>query len=165
MSLTIVDEPRDRPEWLEQSLDLVVAEVRELRARVLAMVATATDADLAAGTDEEWGIGQIATHLLLVERGVLSISLRLARGEAPGTTGQPRVPAAAVDRARILGLAEKVVALEERFARDFPPQPDLENVARHPYAGGLNCFGWLLTVPFHYAGHVRSLERGEESAL
>jgi hypothetical protein len=39
------------------------------------------------------------------------------------------------------------------------------SVARHPYAGAMNCFGWLLTLPFHYAGHLRGLDRDEKSAL
>ena len=69
MSLTIVDEPRDRPEWIRETVALLAERIRADRARLLRRVARATDEELVRGDDADWGIGQIATHLLVVERG------------------------------------------------------------------------------------------------
>ena len=46
--------------------------------------ARTSDADLARGSDDDWGLGQVATHLLIVERGVALIGLRLALAGPPG---------------------------------------------------------------------------------
>src|SRR5919201_1707618 len=81
MTLVVVDEPKDRPAWIRETVVLLARRIREDRARLLARVAAASDEDLARGDDDDWGLGQIATHLLVVERGVLSIVLRLAHGE------------------------------------------------------------------------------------
>jgi hypothetical protein len=32
------------------------------------LVAAATDDDLARGTEDDWGLGQVAVHLLLIDR-------------------------------------------------------------------------------------------------
>ena len=135
------------------------------RERLLERVARATDAELAAGTDEAWGLGQIAVHLLLVERGVGVIALRLAQGQPPGPTGQPRPAASAVSRAGIAGLAHKAADALRQVRADFPAAPDLAAVGRHPYYGDLNTVGWLLTLPNHYLGHLDALDRGTASAL
>lgn len=107
----------------------------------------------------------MATHLLIIERGVLGIALRLAEGEAiTGRTGQPR-PAPSTTREAIATLAEKADAALRRFAAEFPSAPDLDARARHPYYGDLNCFGWLLTLPNHYLAHLDALDRSTKSAL
>jgi hypothetical protein len=38
-------------------------------------------------------------------------------------------------------------------------------MARHPYYGELNCFGWLLMLPNHYKAHLAALGAGRPSAL
>ena len=128
-------------------------------------VRAATDAQLAAGSDADWGLGQIAVHLLLIERGVALIALRLAKGEPPGPTGQPRPTASAVTRDGIGRLAAKAADTMAAFAAQFPAAPDLRAVARHPYYGDLNAFGWLLTLNNHYQAHLGALARGTKSAL
>jgi hypothetical protein len=166
VSLVVVDEPRDRPEWIRETVVLLAERIRADRARLLRRVESASDAELASGDDESWGLGQIATHLLVVERGVLSISLRLARGERVDRgTGQPRPVAAAVSRAGIATLAEKAERDLRRFVDEFPSEPDTAATAWHPFYGPMNCFGWLLTQLGHYAAHLRALERGTKSAL
>jgi hypothetical protein len=166
VSLIVVDEPRDRPAWIRESLALLARRVREERARLLARVTAASDEDLARGSDEDWGLGQVATHALVVERGVVSIALRLARGEAVERgTGQPRPPASGVSRGGIASLAEKAERDLARFEEDFPDDPDMSRRARHPFFGEMNCFGWLLTLPTHYAAHFEALDRGTASAL
>ena len=90
MSLTVVDNPPDRPEWIQETIRLLTAVAADGRRSLLHLVEEATDADLLAGTPDDWALGQIAVHLLIVERGVSLISLRLARGEEAGNTGQPR---------------------------------------------------------------------------
>ena len=132
---------------------------------MLARVAQATDAELGAGTDDDWGLGQIAVHLLLIERGVALIALRLARGEPAGRTGQPRPAASTVSREGIRTLAGKSADTLRRLCAEFPPEPDLTAAARHPYYGDLGAFGWLLTLGNHYAAHLEALERGTKSAL
>lgn len=135
------------------------------RARLLTRVATATEAELGAGSDEDWGLGQIAVHLLLIERGVALIALRLAKGEAPGRTGQPRPAATSVSRSGIVMLAEKAAGTLAQLRAEFPPEPNMTATARHPYYGDLNAFGWLLTLGNHYTAHLEAVERGTKSAL
>lgn len=165
MSLRVVDDPPDRPAWLRETLRLMSEWLGRDRAALLDRVAAASDADLAAGTEDDWGIGQIAVHLLVVERGVLGIGLRLARGEAPGPTGQPRPAVGSATRDGIAALARKAGDTLARAVADFPADPNTIATARHPYYGEMNCFGWLLTLPNHYAAHVGALERGTKSAL
>ena len=165
MTLVVTDQPPDRPAWVTETLRLVTEGTARGREKLLARVAGATDAQLTAGTDDDWGPGQIAVHLLLIERGVALIALRLAKGEAPGRTGQPRPGASAVSRDGILSLAAKTVGAMEQLRTEFPSDPDMTTIARHPYYGDLNAFGWLLTLGNHYAAHLEALERGTKSAL
>ena len=165
MTLVVTDEPPDRPEWVTETLRLVAEAAALGRERVLALVARAGEADLVGGTDDDWGLGQIAVHLLLIERGVAGIVLRLGKGESPGNTGQPRPAASAATRDGISKLAQKAAEAMRQLRADFPADPDLARVARHPYYGELNAFGWLLTLPNHYTAHLTALERGTKSAL
>ncbi len=165
VTLAVTDEPPDRPAWVAQTLRLVADGTARGRDRLLARVAQASDAQLGAGTDDDWGLGQIAVHLLLIERGVALISLRLAKGEPAGRTGQPRPAAASVTREGIATLAEKAAASISQLRAEFPSEPDMSTTARHPYYGDLNAFGWLLTLGNHYAAHLEALERGTKSAL
>lgn len=165
MTLIVTDEPPDRPDWVTETLRLVAESTARGRDRLLVRVAAASEAELRSGTDMDWGLGQIAVHLLLIERGVALIALRLARGEAPGRTGQPRPAAADVTRAGITTLAQKATDALRQVRAEFPADPDAKAVARHPYYGDLNAFGWLLTLGNHYAAHLEALERGTRSAL
>lgn len=165
MSLNIVDNPADRPEWIRETIRLVTASAAEGRRSLLHLVDEATDADLLAGAPDDWGLGQIAVHLLLVDRGVSTITLRLARGEDPGTTGQPRPDAAAVTRDGIRALAEKAAAAHDRLRAEFPVPPDAARTAAHPFYGQQNCFGWLLTISNHYAAHLQAWREGRPSSL
>jgi len=165
VTLTVTDDPPDRPEWVSETIRLIADGTGDHRAKLLALVEQAGDADLAAGSDDRWGIGQIAVHLLLIERGVTLIALRLAQGQGPGSTGQPRPAASAVTRPGISTLAEKAARAWQQLRADFPAQPDTGMLARHPYYGDLNCFGWLLTLPNHYIAHLRALERGTSTAI
>jgi hypothetical protein len=165
VTLRVVDDPPDRPEWLRETIRLLVDLTTAERRRLLDRVARATDIELGEGSEDDWGLGQVATHLLIVERGVALIGLRLAQAGEPGPTGQPRPAAAAVTRAGIETLAEKASATCARLIADFPAQPDSTRVARHPYYGDLNCFGWLLMLPNHYKAHLQALDRGRPSAL
>lgn len=165
MSFIVVDEPPDRPEFLREALRLIAASIERERARLLELVGAASDADLAAGTDEEWGLGQIAAHLLVVERGIGGIALRLARGEPPGPTGQPRPAVGSATRAKIADLAARAKDRLTKLVAEFPADPNMAATARQPYYGAMNCAGWLLTVPLHYAAHLEALDRGTKSAL
>jgi hypothetical protein len=115
VTLRVVDDPPDRPEWLRETIRLLTGGTTVERDRLLARTARASDADLAQGSDDEWGLGQVATHLLIVERGVSLIGLRLALGTPPGPTGQPRPAASAVTREGIASLAAKAVATAARL--------------------------------------------------
>src|SRR5512142_98981 len=90
MSFRLVDQPEDRPAFLRETIDILSRDLEEDRARLLERVARATDEELLAGSEDDWGIGMIAYHLLVSERGMVGIALRLARGEVPASTGQPR---------------------------------------------------------------------------
>lgn len=165
MSLTVVDNPPDRPEWIKETIRLLTGVAADGRRSLLHLVEETTDADLLAGTPDNWGLGQIAVHLLIVERGVSLIALRLARGEQAGTTGQPRPAPSGVTRDGIRSLAEKAAAASERLLADFPVEPEVSRTAAHPFYGPLNCFGWLFTVPNHYNGHLSAYHEGRRSAL
>ena len=165
VTLKVVDDPPDRPEWLRETIRVVLDATATEREKLLAWVADAPEVELGSGNDDEWGLGQVATHLLIVERGGAVIALRLAQAADPGPTGQPRPAASAVTRAGILSLAEKVAATSARLAAEFPAEPDLRPVARHPFYGDLNCFGWLLMLPNHYKAHLAALAAGRPSAL
>lgn len=165
MTLTVTDEPPDRPEWVAETIRLVTEGADRWRERLLARVAAASDAELGSGTDAEWGLGQVAAHLLLVDRGVCQIALRLARGEPAGATGQPRIAAAGVARARIVELAAKAGQAAGMLRAGFPAAPNTVAAARHPYYGELNAFGWLLTIHNHYLAHLDALDRGARSPL
>ena len=165
VALTVVDNPADRPEWIKETIRLVTAGAADGRRSLLHLVEDTTDADLLAGTPDDWGLGQIAVHLLVVDRGVSLIALRLARGEEAGTTGQPRPSASAVTRDGIRSLAGKAAAAAERLQNEFPPEPDVSQTAAHPFYGPMNCFGWLLTIPNHYTAHLSAYREGRPSAL
>jgi hypothetical protein len=165
VTLTVADDPPDRPEWVSETIRLLADGTDKGRARLLARVEQLSDAELGSGSDEDWGIGQIAVHLLLIERGVTLIALRLAQGQESGSTGQPRPAASAVSRAGISTLAEKAAVAQRRLRSEFPAEPNTGATARHPYYGDLNCFGWLLTLPNHYIAHLRALDEGTSSAI
>ena len=161
----VVEDPADRPEWLRETIRLLVDATTTERDRLVERVAKSPDEVLLRGSDDDWGLGQVATHLLIVERGVAVTGLRLAQGGPPGRTGQPRPAAPDVSRAGIQSLFEKAIATAERLVAEFPSEPDLRATARHPYYGDLNCFGWLLMLPEHYRAHLLALDRGRPSAL
>lgn len=165
MPLLVVDNPPDRPAWIAETLRLVISATEAERRSLLSLVGAMTDERLRTGSADDWGPGQIAVHLLLVERGVMLIGLRLARGEAPGPTGQPRPAADAVTREGLAGLAEKAATAAARLRTEFPAAPEVTATAAHPFYGPLNCFGWLLTLPSHYAAHLAALREGGRSAL
>lgn len=165
MPLTVVNEPADRPAWIRETVRLLADRMESGRGRLLALVEAAADDRLVSGTDEEWQLGQVAVHLLIVERGVLGIAERLARGEASPETGQPRPAAAEVTRAGIAALAERSRRAVEAFRSGFPADPDTVATARHPFYGEMNCFGWLLTLPNHYDAHLEAFAKGLPSAL
>ena len=165
VTLHVTDEPPDRPEWLQETIRLLAEWTTRERSALLAEVEAAPDLALGGGDDTEWGLGQVATHLLIVERGVATIGLRLARGAEPGPTGQPRPSAASVTREGIAWLAAKAATTLERLRAEFPTDPDLGRTARHPYYGDLNCFGWLLMLPIHYKAHLAALRAGRPTAL
>jgi hypothetical protein len=165
VTLRVVDDPPERPAWLGETIRLLTSGTAAERERLLARVAQAPEGELTKGSDDDWGLGQVATHLLIVERGVAQIGLRLAKGEPPGPTGQPRPAASAVTRAGIESLAGKAVATAARLIAEFPAEPDAKATAKHPYYGDLNCFGWLLMLPEHYRAHLEALDRGRPSAL
>jgi hypothetical protein len=165
MSLTVVDNPPDRPEFIKETIRLLTGVAADGRRSLLHLVEETTDVDLLAGTPDDWGLGQIAVHLLIVERGVSLIALRLARGEEAGNTGQPRPAPSGVTRAGIQSLAEKAAAVAERLRAEFPAQADAAKTAVHPFYGPMNCFGWLLTVPNHYNAHLSAYREGRHSAL
>jgi hypothetical protein len=165
MSLTVVDNPADRPEWIRETIRLLLAVAGDGRRSLLHLVEETTDADLLAGTADDWGLGQIAVHLLIVERGVSLIALRLARGEQAGNTGQPRPAPSRVSRDGIRSLSEKAAAVAERLQAEFPAEPDVDRTAAHPFYGPMNCFGWLLTLPNHYTAHLSAYREGRPSAL
>ena len=165
MSLIVVDNPADRPAWIQETIRLLTAAAAEGRRSLLHLVEETTEPDLVAGTPDEWGIGQIAVHLLIVERGVSLIALRLARGEEAGNTGQPRPAPGGVSREGIRSLAAKAAAAADRLATEFPADPDATRTADHPFYGPMNCFGWLLTIPNHYQAHLGAYRAGRPSAL
>lgn len=165
MPLTVVDNPPDRPEWIRETIRLITASAAEERRSLLHLVEEATDADLLGGTADDWGLGQIAAHLLIVDRGVALIALRLARGEDAGATGQPRPAAGEVTRDGIRTLAEKASGVAERLRAEFPAAPDAARTTAHPFYGQQNCFGWLLTIPNHYAAHLQAWREGRPSRL
>ena len=163
--LTVVDNPADRPEWIKETIRLLTGVAADGRRSLLHLVGETTDADLLAGTADDWGLGQIAVHLLLVERGVSSIALRLARGEDAGSTGQPRPDPADITRDGIRALAEKTAAAADRLLRELPAEPDVARTAAHPFYGPMNCFGWMLTIPNHYNAHLSAYREGRPSPL
>jgi DinB superfamily len=165
MSLTVVDNPPDRPEFIKETIRLLTGVAADGRRSLLHLVEETTDTDLLAGTPDEWGLGQIAVHLLIVERGVSLIALRLARGEEAGNTGQPRPAPSGVRRDGIRSLAEKAAAVADRLRAEFPAEPDTARTAVHPFYGPMNCFGWLLTIPNHYNAHLSAYREGRHSAL
>jgi DinB family protein len=165
VTLTVTDDPPDRPGWVSETIRLVGDATDDWRARLLARVERTDDADLVAGSDDDWGVGQIAVHLLIIERGVALIALRLAHGQEGGPTGQPRPAASAVTRPGISTLADKAAAAQRRLRAEFPAEPNTGATARHPYYGDLNCFGWLLTLPNHYIAHLQALDLGTASAI
>ncbi len=165
MPLTVVDNPADRPDFIKETIRLVTAGAADGRRSLLHLVEETTDADLLAGTPDDWGLGQIAVHLLIVERGVSLIALRLARGEEAGNTGQPRPAPSGVSREGIRSLADKAAAVAERLRAEFPTEPDTARTAAHPFYGPMNCFGWLLTVPNHYTAHLSAYREDRPSAL
>ena len=165
MSLTVVDNPPDRPEWIRETIRLLLAVAGDGRRSLLHLVEETTDVDLLAGTPDDWGLGQIAVHLLIVERGVSLIALRLARGEEAGNTGQPRPAPTGVSRDGIRSLSEKAAAVSQRLQTEFPAEPDVARTAAHPFYGPMNCFGWLLTLPNHYTAHLSAYREGRPSAL
>src|SRR5260221_4348357 len=88
--LTVVDNPPDRPEWIKETIRLLTGSSADGPRSLLHLVEQTTDADLLAGTVDEWGLGQIAFHLLIVDRGASLVASRLARGGDPVPSGQPR---------------------------------------------------------------------------
>ena len=165
MPLAVVDNPADRPEFIKETVHLLTGVAADGRSSILHLVEEATDNELVAGAPGAWGLGQVAVHLLIVDRGAGLIALRLAQGQPVRDTGQPRPDAAEVTREGIRSLAEKAAAVADRLRAEFPADPDVARTAPHPFYGPLNCFGWLLTVSNHYRAHLSAYREGRASAL
>ena len=165
MSFQIVDRPDDRPEFIREAIGIFARNIETDRARLMARVASASDDDIAAGTERDWGVGMIAYHLLTSERGMIGIALRLASGQKPSSTGQPRPTPGAVTRTVLAEAAAKAASAVEKLRTTFPAQPDLTLTAPSPYFEEFNCISWLLAAAFHYQAHLEALERGGRSAF
>lgn len=165
MSFRLVDQPADRPEFVAEAIEILARDIDTARARLLALVDRATDEELVAGSEEDWSIGMIAYHLLVSERGMVGIALRLARGEVPTSTGQPRPEPRKTTREVVAEASAKAGAAVERLRREFPSAPHFEVTAPSPYFGTFNCISWLLAAAFHYQAHLEAIERGTKSAL
>ena len=165
MSFRVVDDPDDRALFRKEAVALLAETLVAGRRRLLDRVAKASDEELARGTEDDWGIGQVAAHLLVVERGVAGIALRLAKGELAGQTGQPRPAVGSADRAKIAELAARAADRLAKLVAEWPEAPNTEATARQPYYGDMNCFAWLLTLPLHYTAHLDALEKGTKTAL
>src|SRR2546429_7659933 len=70
VTLRVVDDPPDRPEWLRETIRLLTGGTAAERERLLARVAQPSHAHPAQGSDDDWVPRQGATHLLCVQRGV-----------------------------------------------------------------------------------------------
>lgn len=165
MSFRLVDQPEDRPAFLRETIDILSRDLEGARARLLERVARASDDELMAGTEDDWGIGMNAYHLLVSERGMVGIALRLARGEIPSSTGQPRAEPGTTTRAVLVEAGAKAAAAVERLRREFPSSPAFDARAPSPYFGPFNCISWILAATFHYQAHLEALDRGTKSAL
>src|SRR5690242_6565201 len=99
MTFQLVDRPHDRPEFVREAIDIFARNLEAGRARIMEHVARASDAEIAAGTELDWGIGMIAYHVLVSERGMVGIALRLASGQRPSSSAQPRPQPGTVTRA------------------------------------------------------------------
>ena len=165
MTFRIVDQPHDRPEFLREAIDIFTRNLEAGRARLLERVSRASDAQIAAGTETDWGLGMIAYHLLVSERGMVGIALRLANGAQPTSTGQPRPQPGAVTRAVVEEAAAKAAAAVAKLRAEFPAKPNFAATAPSPYFEQFNCISWLLAAQFHYQTHLEALERGAKSAF
>src|SRR5436853_80094 len=129
VTLRVVDDPPDRPEWLRETIRLLVHGTTAERDRLLGRVARASDADLAKGSDDDWGLGQVAAHLLIVERGVALIGLRLAQGAPPAARALPSTSRGARPGPAKRPLGEAALGHGNQVvdgARDLRPgRPDL----------------------------------------
>src|SRR5207247_9085087 len=88
--LLVVEDPADRPDALRETIRLLVDGTGIERDRVIDRVERAPDEALLKGSDDDWGLGQVETHLLSGDSGVVLAGLRLAHGGPPARTGQPR---------------------------------------------------------------------------
>ena len=148
MPLTLVDDPLDRPAWIAETIRLLADGTDRGRRRLLRRVEAATDAELAAGSTDD-GARPGRAHLLVVERAVALIGLRLAAaGRRSDRTAPARGEATRASLAVLAAKAEAGIAPETssrpcRTTRRRPGTPTRE----------LNCFGWLL-LPNHYRAHL-----------
>ena len=165
VSFQIVDRPHDRPEFVREAIDIFARNCETGRARLMERVARASDAEIAGGTETDWGVGMIAYHLLVSERGMVGIALRLASGTQPASTGQPRPEPGKVTRAVLEEAAAKAAHAVARLRAEFPAAPNLALTAPSPYFEQFNCIAWLLAAAFHYQAHLEALERGGKSAF
>src|SRR5258705_12300272 len=69
VTLTVTDDPPDRPAWVSETIRLLAEGTDGWRDRLLSRAEQTTDTDLVAGSDDDWGFGQIAVHLLTIEPG------------------------------------------------------------------------------------------------
>jgi DinB family protein len=165
MSFRLVDHPADRPEFLREAIDIFARNLDAGRARLLSRIESASDEELARGTEEDWGVGMVAYHLLVSERGMVGIALRLARGETPPSSAQPRPEPGSVTRAVLTEAAAKAAKAVARLRAEFSSAPDYTATAPSPYFGPFNCVSWLLAASFHYQAHLEALDRGGRSAF
>src|SRR6266508_2438943 len=120
VSFALVDAPRDRPDFLRETVDLLTGELDGHRARLLARVEATSDEALVEGSDDDWSVGMVAYHLLVSERGMMGIVMRLARGEVPTSTGQPRPVVGSATRQVIAEAAAKAASAVQRVRAEFP---------------------------------------------
>jgi len=165
MTFRLVDHPADRPDFLREAVDIFARNLDAGRARLLARIEAASDAELAKGTEEDWGLGMVAYHILVSERGMVGIALRLARGETPPSSAQPRPEPGSVTRAVLMEAAAKAAQAVARLRAEFPSAPEFTGTAPSPYFGPFNCVSWLLAASFHYQAHLEAVDRGARSAF
>lgn len=154
MTVDLVSDVPDSTAYVRDTVTSVLAHL-EHEARILDDLLARPKARVAAGAPG-WDVQQVALHLYVVERGVIRLTLQLARGEAPGETRQPR-PREDVTPEALAAWSEKAAQARSRLRLEFPVRPNLDAVAAHPYFGDLNSIGWLLTLYNHGHTHLAAI--------
>ncbi len=110
---------------------------------------------------DEWCVRELLRHVIDAENGTATMVERLAAGTA--ISREPRAGTAKEDDSRTYSQMLDELRSANKRLQDvlaaFPPDPNMELTAAHPFFGELNCMEWAAFQKVHDEDHIQHTQK------